>query len=195
VIGTYCSLCLLAAAAMLVMIPLALDEVVATGQYMLRSWRTGRPLLVTFFAGGPDPLASNNGSDPGFTAPIPRQLSAAVRGVVIPWTLALSCVLGAWLMFSRAIFATTGAAANNDHLIGALIITVAITAMAEVARPLRFVNCLLSLWLIGAPWTVGGASAAAGWNEAIAGVLVLALSLPRGRLGGNRYGSWDRYIA
>src|SRR3546814_7279513 len=45
VIGTYCTLCLIAAAAMLVMIPLALDEVVAMGQYMLRSMRAGRPFL------------------------------------------------------------------------------------------------------------------------------------------------------
>src|SRR5215472_12574573 len=68
IIGTYCTLCLLAAAAMLVMIPLTLDEVIATGQYMLRSWRADRPLLRAFFAGGPDPVARENGSDPGFSA-------------------------------------------------------------------------------------------------------------------------------
>ncbi|WP_246206062.1 vitamin K epoxide reductase family protein [Propylenella binzhouense] len=54
VIGTYCTLCLIAAAAMLVMIPLTLDEVVAMGQYMLRSVRAGRPFWRTFFHGGPD---------------------------------------------------------------------------------------------------------------------------------------------
>src|SRR3546814_18333607 len=36
VIGTYCTLCLIAAAAMLVIIPLAIDEVVAMGKYILR---------------------------------------------------------------------------------------------------------------------------------------------------------------
>src|SRR5262249_27748679 len=55
VIGTYCTLCLMAAAAMLVMIPLALDEIVATGQYMIRSVRAGRPFLRTFLTGGPEP--------------------------------------------------------------------------------------------------------------------------------------------
>jgi hypothetical protein len=43
IIGTYCTLCLIAALAMLIMIPLALDEVVAMGQYMMRSVRAGRP--------------------------------------------------------------------------------------------------------------------------------------------------------
>jgi hypothetical protein len=40
-------------------------------------------------------------------------------------------------MFSRATFGTAGVIANNDHVIGALIITVAVCAMAEVVRPLR----------------------------------------------------------
>jgi hypothetical protein len=55
VIGTYCTLCLLAALAMLVMIPLTLDEVVAVAQYMQRSLREGKPFWRTFFRGGPEP--------------------------------------------------------------------------------------------------------------------------------------------
>jgi hypothetical protein len=43
-------------------------------------------------------------------------------------------------MFSRTIFGTIGAIANSDHLVGALIITIAVCAMAEVARPLPFLN-------------------------------------------------------
>jgi hypothetical protein len=47
IIGTYCTLCLIAAVAMLIMIPLTLDEVVAMSQYMLRSVRDGRPFWRT----------------------------------------------------------------------------------------------------------------------------------------------------
>src|ERR671922_1937599 len=54
-IGTYCTLCLIAAAAMLIMIPLTLDEVVAMGRYMVRSVREGRSFWSTFFRGGPEP--------------------------------------------------------------------------------------------------------------------------------------------
>jgi nucleoside-diphosphate-sugar epimerase len=43
------------------------------------------------------------------------------------------------------------------YLIGALLITVAVCAMAEVARPLRFINLLFGLWLITAPWLLAGA--------------------------------------
>ena len=52
-LGTYCTLCLVQAFAMLLMIPLALDEVVAMGQYMKRSAKAGRPLIRTFFPGRP----------------------------------------------------------------------------------------------------------------------------------------------
>jgi uncharacterized membrane protein len=193
-IGTYCTLCLIAALAMLIMIPLTLDEVVAMGQYMMRSLRAARPFWPTFFQGGPDPSASKNGKDPGFSTPLGSQSVAAVRGVTVPWTLLASCLIGAWLMFSRAIFAAEGAIADSDHLVGALIITVGVSAMAEVARPLRFINALLGLWLIAAPWLLAGATIGATWNDIVAGLLIIALSLPRGRQSAEHYGSWDRFV-
>ncbi|HKB23273.1 MAG TPA: NAD-dependent epimerase/dehydratase family protein [Methyloceanibacter sp.] len=193
-IGTYCTLCLIAAVAMLIMIPLTLDEVVAMGQYMLRSVHVGRPFWRTFFQGGPEPSGGTDESDPGFSAPLATQAIAAVRGVTVPWTLLASCAIGAWLMFSRAIFGTQGAIADSDHLIGALIITLAVCAMAEVARPLRFINLLFGLWLIGAPWLLAGASAGGTLNDMIAGLLAIGLSLPRGRRSTQHYGAWDRYV-
>lgn len=80
-IGTYCTLCLIAAVAMLIMIPLTLDEVVAMGQYMLRSVRNGRPFWRTFFQGGPEPIGSTDDKDPGFSGSLAAQSAAAVRGV------------------------------------------------------------------------------------------------------------------
>jgi hypothetical protein len=42
VIGTWCTLCLIAAAAMLLQIPYSFDELVATTQFLLRRRRRGR---------------------------------------------------------------------------------------------------------------------------------------------------------
>ena len=97
-------------------------------------------------------------------------------------------------MFSRLVLGTEGLLANSDHLVGALVITVAVCAMAEVARPLRFLNTLLGLWLVAAPWLLPGAEGAAAWNDVAVGFLILGLSLPRGRRGAEHYGSWDRYV-
>lgn len=194
VIGTYCTLCLIAALAMLVMIPLTLDEVVAMGQYMLRSVRAGRPFWQTFFRGGSEPAGNADKKDPGFSASIRKQTGAAVRGVTVPWTLFASCMLGVWLMFSRVTFGTEGAIADSDHLVGALIITIAVCAMAEVARPLRFLNLLFGLWLTMAPWLLDGSMAGADLNDVVAGILVIGLSLPRGTRSMEHYGTWDRYV-
>lgn len=192
-IGTYCTLCLIAAFAMLVMIPLALDEVVAMGQYMVRSDRAGRPLFRTFFQGGPDP-AGQRDRRPGFGAPLRTQFQAMAWGVTVPWQLAASCVVGAWLMFSPAIFGTQGALADSDHLVGAMIITIAVIAMAEVARPLRFLNVPFGLWLVAALWLLQGATIEAGLSGVVSGLLVVGLNLPRGRRSKEHYAGWDRVV-
>jgi nucleoside-diphosphate-sugar epimerase/uncharacterized membrane protein len=194
VIGTYCTLCLVAAVAMLIMIPLTLDEVVAMGQYMLRSVRGGRPFWRTFFQGGPEPIAGTDDKGPGFSGPLAAQSAAAIRGVTVPWSLVACCVVGAWLMFSRLVFGTQGAVANSDHLVGALIITISVCAAAEVARPFRFLNMPFGLWLLVAPWLRAGATTGAALNDAIAGLVVIGLSLPRGQRSKEHYGSWDRYV-
>src|SRR3546814_13250291 len=72
-------------------------------QYMLWSMRAGRPFLRTFLRGGPDPASEQDERNPSFEAPLARQAEAAVWGVTVPWTLLVSCAIGAWLMFSRAV--------------------------------------------------------------------------------------------
>ena len=97
-------------------------------------------------------------------------------------------------MFSRLSFGTEGALADSDHLVGALIITVSIIAMAEVARPLRFINGLFGVWLVAAPWVLSGGQIDGGIATTTIGILIIALSLPRGRRSSEHYGQWDRYI-
>ena len=193
VIGTYCSLCLLAALAMVIMIPYALDELVAMGQYLVQSHRGGQSLLRTFFRGGASP-GSKQDENPDFGAAWPAMVASAARGVTIPWTLVASVLIGVWLMFSRLVFSTVPPLAFSDHLVGALVITVAVIAMAEVGRALRFTNVLFGTWLIIAPWLLSGGSAVAAAAGVVAGIVLIALSLPRGRRSAEHYGSWDRYV-
>ncbi len=193
VLGTYCSLCLLAALAMLIMIPYSLDELVAMGQFLVQSYRRGEPFWRIFLTGGADPSGGQD-NKPGFGGPLPAAIAAAVRGVTVPWTLVASAVLGVWLMFSRLAFGTVPPMADSDHLVGALIITVAVIAMAEVARALRFVNVGFGLWLIAAPWLMSGANSIAAWASVVVGVAMIVLSLPRGRRSDEHYGSWDKYV-
>jgi len=84
-------------------------------------------------------------------------------------------------------------AAHSDHVIGALIVTVVMIALADVGRAARFVNVLLVTMVIVAPWVVDGATVSARWNDLTVGVLVILLTVPRGSVR-ERYGSYGRFI-
>jgi nucleoside-diphosphate-sugar epimerase/uncharacterized membrane protein len=193
VIGTWCSLCLIAALAMAVMIPYSLNEFVAMGQFMVDAHRKGKPFWHTFWTG--DAMEGGTAdTSKGLVATTGEKIAQATRGVTYPWTLLLSIAIGLWLTFTRLSFDSSGAMANSDHLIGALVVTFSIMAFAEVGRAIRFINIPLGAWLIAAPWLLHGiASPLAVWNGVISGIVVIALALPRGRIR-DSYGSWDRYV-
>ncbi|MEP0315614.1 NAD-dependent epimerase/dehydratase family protein [Hyphomonas sp.] len=192
-IGTYCTICLLAALAMLIMIPFSLDEIVAMVQFMVWNTRRGRPFWRAFFRGDALP-GSSPGGEMSFDVRPMDIFRQSARGVAIPWTLALSAGIGAFLMLSRGIFDNAVPLASSDHLIGALVLTTAVIAWAEVARPLRFLNVFFGLWLIAAPILLEGGTVAGGLMGVISGVALVTLALPRGRRGREHYGSWDRFI-
>jgi len=192
-IGTYCTICLMAALAMLIMIPFSLDEIVAMVQFMVWNTRRGRPFWRAFFRGDALP-GGTTGGEMSFDARPMQIFRQSARGVTVPWTLGLSAAIGVFLMLSRAIFGNEAAMANSDHLLGALVLTTAVIAWAEVARPLRFLNILFGLWLIVAPWFLGGGTVAGSLVGILAGIALIALSLSRGKRSEEHYGSWDRFI-
>ncbi|KGM56793.1 DNA polymerase III subunit epsilon [Lysobacter arseniciresistens ZS79] len=192
-LGTWCTLCLITALAMLIMIPYSLDELVAMGQYLVQDHHRGGRFWRTFFRGGAQPDGGRD-DKPGFDAPLAAAYASAARGITVPWTLAVSALLGAALMFTRLLFDTRPPMADSDHLVGALIVTFAVMAMAEVGRTLRFVNVALGVWLVIAPWVLGGAGTTASWVGVAIGVAVIVLSLPRGTRSQEHYGSWDRFV-
>jgi uncharacterized membrane protein len=188
-VGAWCTPCLIAAVAMIIMIALTLDEVVAMVQFLVQARREGQPLWKLFWLGGAlraKPVA-------GAVHPDVVSAPAMVWGVALPWNLLLSVGLGVWLMLSPALLGIAGVAAHSDHLVGALIVTAAVIALADVGRTARFINILFGAWVIAAPWLLGGATPASRWSDAIAGALVIFSSLRRGPVG-ERYGSWQPYI-
>jgi hypothetical protein len=192
VIGTWCTLCLLAALAMLIMIPFALDELVAMGQFLVWSHRARKSLLRVFLMGGA--MTGGQEEKEMDLGSVRSTVTMMMRGVTLPWTLVASAVLGLWLMFTRLIFGTAPPMADSDHLVGALVVTVAIIAMAEVARPLRFVNAMFGLWLIIALWLLPGGSPTAGGAGIAVGLALILLSLPRGARSQDHYASWDGFV-
>lgn len=192
-IGTWCTLCLIAAAAMLLQIPYSLDEIVATAQFLIRRKRAGQSVLRVFFVGDTDEGESNKHDEDEFERK-PKDLAKEMLsgGVSAPWNLIASILVGMWLMCTRLTVGAEGPLANADHLIGALAITIAITAFAEVGRAVRYVNVLFGVALLIVPF-VYDASTPVMLSEVVCGLLLILLSLRRGAIRG-QYGSWNRRI-
>jgi nucleoside-diphosphate-sugar epimerase/uncharacterized membrane protein len=196
-LGTWCTLCLIAAAAMLAQIPFALNELLATLQFLARRRRAGRSVLVTLFRGDTDDETSARATRQRAADEFARPPGTVVGdmlggGVALPWNLALCIGIGLWLMLTRLTLGNSGAMADAEHLIGALVITTSVIACAEVARPLRWLNGLFAIALLVIPF-VFAAGIAATVASMVCGVLLGALSLRRGAIR-YRWGSWNRWL-
>ena len=188
-VGSWCTLCLLSALAMLLMIALTVDEVVAMGQFLYQRTRQGESLWRAFWMGGTFPEEEAGvGKE---TRSNPDSFWSMFWGMSTPWYLVVATGLGLWLMASPSTLGTVGAAADSSHLVGALIVTFSVIAMGEPARVVRFVNIPLGIWAIVAPWILAGASTFSLVNGLAVGILLVLVSIPRGAIR-DRYGAWDK---
>ncbi len=192
-VGFWCSICLLTAIAMLIMIPLTLDEVVAMIQFIVKRKKQGKPFWKTFWMGDTIEGGSDDTRTPRFTESITKTVPAMRWGMNLPWNLLLAVAIGLWWMFFPGNFGITGTAANNFTTLGALVVTFSVMAMAEVGRAVRFINILFALWLIVAVFLINAVPANAVWNAVISGVLLIALSFRKGKIK-EHYGTFDKYI-
>jgi len=183
-VGTWCTACLVAAVAMLVMVPLSLDEVVAMVQLVVRRRREGVGAWRTFWYGA-------NQDDHPAVAEGPA-VRTALRGMTVPPSLVASTAIGIWLMAAPDVLGIDGGTADSDRFVGALVVTFAMIALAEVARSVRLLTVPLAAWLLVAPWLLDGSMASA-VSDLVSGLLLLALSLPRGAIV-ERAGGWEQRV-
>jgi hypothetical protein len=177
-IGSWCFWCLLTAACMLMMIALTIDEVVAVVQYLRECTKAGQSFRHVFWKGGLPLPHSNFETHPPQFERLHSFFSSSLKGIGIPWNLALSALLGLWLLFHSGPYRLA-----NDlaHIFGALTITISIISMAEVMRSARFFNILLGILSISIPFLTESPNAVT-WKAMVVGLLLILLSLPRGRI-------------
>jgi hypothetical protein len=193
VIGTWGTLPLVGAAAML--IPYAIDELLASLQFLRRRARAGKDWLRILFTGGTeehDPEAPRDAPDE-----FERPAGAVVRdmlvgGVSLPWNLAMSAVIAASLLFTRLTFGSSGPMADADHAIGLLVLTTISVAAAEPARAVRYLNMAFGAALLATPFMFEAGTAAT-VNSLACGIALVALSVRRGPIR-QRYGAWSRLV-
>jgi nucleoside-diphosphate-sugar epimerase len=196
VIGTWSTIALIGAAAVLLQIPYSLDELLATLQFLRRRARAGQNWIRVFFVGDTDEVRGESQEERDrdeFERSPGSVVSDIVRGgVSLPWNLALAAVIGLSLLFTRVTLGVDGSVANAHHVIGSLVLTVISIAAAEVARPARYLNILLGAALAALPFLMDTDTTTA-IVTVLSGAALMVLSIRSGPIRA-RYGSWDRVI-
>lgn len=201
VVHHWCTFCLLAAAFMLPMIPLEIDEVVAMCQHVRDAYRRGDragSLWRIFWLGGraegatdddASPKAGQLGTKAAGTA------RASLWGFSAPWSLGFTAALGVWLLALPAVFdiEIDSSAADVAHLGGAFVLTASVVAMGEVVRIVRWANVAAAVTMTVLVLFVSGGSYGARVVVIATAIAVGALSVPRGTIT-QRYGSWQRVV-
>jgi general stress protein CsbA len=109
------------------------------------------------------------------------------------WARFASLALGLWLMAAPAILGYGPLASDNDRIVGPLAVSVAIIAISEVTREVRWVSIPLGLWLLAAPWLLGYGLAPT-INSLVVGLLLIALAFVRGAVEERFGGGWSSLL-
>lgn len=165
-VGAWCSACLLTAFIMLLMVPPAIDEVVASAQFLYNEKQKGRSFWKTFWLGNHEEIE--------------EVMPAVERPKGSTGHLVVLSLIGAWLMFAPALLNFAPDASNSVYIIAALVMTFSIIAFSEVARISRFLNIPIGVWLLGMVF-LENSSPEVQLNGIVCGVLIILLSIPRGR--------------
>ena len=179
-VGAWCAACLLTAFLMLLMVPPAIDEVVASAQFLYRMRRERKPFWKTFWLGD---------SETEFTEVMPKV--KAPKGSVIH--LVGLVVLGIWLMWAPYTLDLTPYLADRTYIIAALVLTFSIIAFSEIARLVRVLNLPLGIWLLTLAFSSELMKSIDQWNFIATGIGLIVLSVPRGKRQ-ERFGDIDGII-
>lgn len=193
VIGTWSTLTLVAAAAMLIQIPYSLDELAASLSFLRRRVKKGQSFLRVLLFGDTDEGRAMTQPTLEFERS-PRPILRDMWGgaVNMPWSMWLAGAIGVSFLFTRLTLGAEGGMADADHVLGSLILTVLAVAAAEVTRAVRYLLIPLGLGIAAAPFIYESTTLHL-VVSVVLGLAVATLSLPRGRIT-ESYGSLDRLI-
>ena len=105
------------------------------------------------------------------------------------WARLVNVLLGLWLMAAPELVGYADPARAHDRIVGPLAASMAIIAITECVRPVRWANLLLGVWLLCAPWIVGYPRVAL-LNSMAVGLLMSGCALVRGRMTHRFGGGW-----
>ncbi len=192
VVGAWCGFCLINAAALLISVPLAVHESIAVGQFLVQAYQQKKNFWRFFWLGGT--VFGYVGKDPDRTRwSIRQRWAASYQGISLPWFIIVQAIIGVWLMARPNILPFNIESANCDHWMGAIIVTLAAVATAEVTRTVRFVNVIAGVIVLILTLIFSSGSSVILISGIVSAVLLIIVSIPKGVIV-ERYASWNRFI-
>lgn len=102
----------------------------------------------------------------------------------------ISAIAGIWLMVAPSVLGFDKTIANNDHIIGPVIASIAIISFSPCTGMVYKFNLPLGVWLLLAPWILSYENSYAIVNDTAIGVLVILLSLAKIKIKKRFGGGW-----
>ena len=192
VVGAWCGFCLINAAALLISVPLAVHESIAVGQFLILAHKQKKKVWEFFWLGGN--VLGYDGKDPDRICwSIRQRWAASYQGISLPWFIIVQAIIGIWLMARPNVLPFNIESANCDHWMGAVIVTVAAVATAEVTRTARYVNVIAGVVVLILTLIFSLGSTAILISGITSAVVLILVSIPRGVII-ERYASWNSFI-
>ncbi|MBS0653038.1 MAG: hypothetical protein JSR39_05855 [Verrucomicrobia bacterium] len=165
---------------------------IAVGQFLVLAYKQKKKFWLFFWLGGD--VLGYDGKDPDRTRwSIRQRWAASYQGISLPWLIILQALVGVWLMARPNVLPFNIQSANCDHWMGAIIVTVAAVATAEVTRTARFVNVIAGVIVFILTLIFSSGSTAILISGIASAVLLIIVSIPKGVIV-ERYASWNRFI-
>jgi hypothetical protein len=99
--------------------------------------------------------------------------------------------LGLWIMASPDVMGYEGPERLNNHIVGPLVVSMGIIALAETTRAARWVNVALGCWLVLAPVLLLYEPLHVGVRSAVLGMAIAGLSWLPGERRSSQGGGWS----
>jgi hypothetical protein len=104
------------------------------------------------------------------------------------WNQVVIILIGLWVMASPDMMGYSGPERTNHHIVGPLVVSFGMIALSQTTRSARWVNVVLGLWLIVAPFALSYSPL----KSSLVGTVVFGLSLIEGSRREQLGGGWTR---
>lgn len=107
------------------------------------------------------------------------------------WAKVLTIFLGLFIVAAPNIFTTAGVAANNNYVVGPLVVTFAVTSLWDINTNVRFANLLTGAWLLASPIFLAVTPKPLLYNNLICGALIIVLCFVKSHRTHHYGGGWQ----